>query len=212
VSDEEVFAAAHRATMRLAPADLTLAAIATEAGVTAAALAQRFGSKRSLLLALATKAAEGAGGVFDELRAAHGSPLAVVRAYADCLAGLAESPAVLARNLAYLQIDLTDPEFGALLAAQARTTRAALIDLLSAAVRARELTPRTDPRALARTVETVLSGSLLTWACYQEGPVGRWIRADLEAVVAPYCTPRRRRSTTRRRGATRIRSTARPSP
>jgi AcrR family transcriptional regulator len=44
VSDEEVFAAAHRATLRLAPSELTLAEIAAEAGVTAGALAQRFGS------------------------------------------------------------------------------------------------------------------------------------------------------------------------
>ena len=57
VSDEEVFAAAHRATNRLAPSELTLAEIAAEAGVTAGALAQRFGSKRELLLALARAAA-----------------------------------------------------------------------------------------------------------------------------------------------------------
>ena len=52
VSDEAVFAAAYRAMNRLGPGELTLAEIANEAGVTAGALVQRFGSKRALLLAL----------------------------------------------------------------------------------------------------------------------------------------------------------------
>ncbi len=52
-SDEEIFAAAHRIMSRLGPAQWTLADIAAEAGLTAGALVQRFGSKRGLLLALA---------------------------------------------------------------------------------------------------------------------------------------------------------------
>ena len=57
VSDDDVLAATHRAMARLGPGELTLAQIATEAGVTAGALAQRFGSKRALLLTLAERAA-----------------------------------------------------------------------------------------------------------------------------------------------------------
>jgi len=206
VSDDEVFAAAHRATMRLAPSELTLAAIAAEAGVTAGALAQRFGSKRQLLLALAEGAARGAGTFIAALRARHRSPLAAVRAYAVCMADLAQSPAALARNLAYLQIDLADPEFRALLAVQARATRAGLRALLTAAVAAGELLRSTDPRRLARTVETVLSGSLLTWAFSHERPAARWIRSDLEAVLAPYRRPRRRRRPRTRSGGRRVRA------
>ena len=91
VSDEQVFAAAHRATNRLAPSELTLAEIAKEAGVTAGALAQRFGSKRLLLLALARGAADSTGGFIAELKTAHKSPLAAVLAYAECMAQLAQS-------------------------------------------------------------------------------------------------------------------------
>ena len=61
VSDEEIFAATYRAMTRLGPGELTLAEIATEAGVTAGALSQRFGSKRQLLLDLAEGAAASAG-------------------------------------------------------------------------------------------------------------------------------------------------------
>ena len=191
VTDEEVFAAAHRATNRLAPSELTLAEIAAEAGVTAGALTQRFGSKRQLLLALAKGAAESTGDFIGQLRAAQRSPLAAVRAYAECMAGLAQSPAALARNLAYLQIDLADPDFREQLSVQARATRAGLRDLLEAAVSAGELKRGTDVATLARTVEVVVSGSLMTWAFYHEGPADRWIRDDVNAVLAPHLSKRR---------------------
>ena len=187
VSDEEVFAATHRATVRLAPSELTLAEIAAEAGVTAGALAQRFGSKRALLLALSRAAANASGDFLRQLRASHASPLGAVRAYAECMAGLAQSPAALARNLAYLQIDLADPEFREQLALHARTTRAGLRDLIDEAVAAGELRRDTDVAALARTVEITVSGALMTWAMYEdEGPADRWMRDAVDAVLAPY--------------------------
>ena len=186
VSDDEIFAAAHRATQRLAPSELTLAAIAAEAGVTAGALAQRFGSKRALLLALAKGAAESTGDFIAGLKARHTSPLAAVRAYAECMGQLAQSPAALARNLAYLQIDLADPDFREQLGVQTRATRAGLTDLLHAAVEADELDPTTDVESLARTVEVVVSGALMTWAFHQESSAEDWIRANVDAVIKPH--------------------------
>jgi hypothetical protein len=107
------------------------------------------------------------------------------------MAGLAQSPAALARNLAYLQIDLADPDFREQLSVQARATRAGLRDLLEAAVAAGELRRGTDVATLARTVEVVVSGSLMTWAFYHEGPADRWIRDDVNAVLAPHLSTRR---------------------
>lgn len=190
VSDQQVLAATYRAMQRLGPGELTLAAIAAEAGVTAGALAQRFGSKRALLLALAEGAAASAGELVRGMRPAHRSPLAAVRAYAECLAQLASTPAALARNLAYLQIDLTDPDFRAHLAVQGRATREALFELLQEAVAVGELARGTDPRAVARTVEVTLNGALLTWAFYREGTAARFLRRAVDAVLAPYL-PRR---------------------
>ena len=190
VSDDQVFAATHRAITRLAPSDLTLAEIAAEAGVTAGAIVQRFGSKRALLLALARAAAESTGDFIGQLRAAHRSPLAAIGAYAECMAGLAQSPAALARNLAYLQIDLADPDFRDQLSVQARATRAGLRGLLEAAIAAGELKRGTDATTLARTVEAIISGSLMTWAFYHEGPADRWIRDDVNAVLAPHLARR----------------------
>jgi AcrR family transcriptional regulator len=192
VSDNQLFAAAHAVMSRVGPRDLTLAAIAKEAGVTAAVLVQRFGSKRALLLALFEKYADAAGGIIADMAKQHASPLAALRAYADCMAGMAASPATLARNLAYLQIDLTDPDFRRHLLKQARATRAGLRRLVEVASAAGELVPNVKPAELARTIEAVLSGSMLTWGFYREGTAARWMRADLDSVLRPYLTRQRR--------------------
>jgi AcrR family transcriptional regulator len=185
-SDEQVFAAAQRVMMRVAPAQLTLARIAEEAGVTAGALVQRFGSRRGLMLALMAEFSRGAGDFFAQLRAAHPSPLAALRAYADGQARMADSPATLAHHLAYLQTDLTDPDMHAHLRAHAGETRAALRALLADAVAAGELAPGTEVDALTRAVQSVLSGSLFVWASHAEGTAAAWVRADLDAVLAPH--------------------------
>ena len=71
---------------------------------------QRFGSKRELLLKIAGQFSGSTAEMFAQLRTEHQSPLAAIRAYADCMAGMAATPESLFRNLSYLQIDLTDPE------------------------------------------------------------------------------------------------------
>lgn len=130
--------------------------------------------------------------MFEQLRAAHPKPLATLRAYAVCMADLASTPDVLSRNLAYLQIDLTDEAFRTHLLTNARATRREIESLLRAAVLAGELQKGVDPRRLARTIETVIGGSLMSWACYREGPAAAWIRQDLDAVLRPYLRRQRR--------------------
>jgi AcrR family transcriptional regulator len=191
-SDEQVFAATYRVMQRTGPVELTLAEIATEAGMTAGALVQRFGSKRGLLLALSDAYAASAGGLIEQLRAEHDSPLDALRAYVACMSGMAASPAALARNLAYLQNDLTDPELRKRLVKQARLVRAGLQQLIEEAVERRELSPSTDARQLTRTVEAVISGSMMTWAIYGEGTAARWMREEIDAVLSPYLAKRRR--------------------
>jgi len=186
VTDDDVFAATQRAMMRRGPQELTLADIAGEAGVTAGRLVQRFGSKRGLMLALSNRFGGGGEEIFAALRRSTPSPLGALREYASCMAGLAPTADALARNLAYLQIDLTDPEFRRNLLANARETRRQLEALVREAVAGGELVETTPVRQLARTVETVVSGALMTWACYQEGPAARWLAREVEAVLAPY--------------------------
>ncbi len=209
-SDEQVFAAVQRAMTKRGPHELTLADIATEAGVSPGRLVQRYGSKRALLLLLAERFARSAGPVFEELRAAHRHPLATLRAYAVCMADLAPTPEALSRNLAYLQTDLTDPDFRAYLLTNARATRREIESLLRAAVSEGELRRNVDIPGLARAIEAVIGGSLMTWACYREGSAATWIRRDLNAVLQAYVAPHRQPKASRSRRSGRRTTQGRP--
>jgi len=195
-SDAQIFAATHRAVSRLGPVKLTLAKVAAEAGVSPATLVQRFGSKRGLLLAFAANGSASSDEA-DVIRRKHSSPLEALAAYADCFAGLAPTPEVLANNLAFLQIDLVDPDFRKLADAAARSTRQEIRKFLDDAVKSGELLP-CDTVRLATAVAGMMNGSLLQWAIDREGDVKDRMRADLDTLLRPRrapgrTTPRRRR-------------------
>ncbi|HEX2203104.1 MAG TPA: helix-turn-helix domain-containing protein [Longimicrobium sp.] len=185
-----MFTAAARVMSRLGPAQLTLAEIAAEAGLTAGALVQRFGSKRDLLAAMMEPMAAATPGFFARLRVANRSPLAALRAYAACVAALGDPPGMFAHHLAWLQLDLADPVLHRHLRAQALATRAEIEALLRDAKAARELAGSVDEAALARAVEVTLSGSLMVWAVHQDGTAAERLREDLDALLRPYLAPR----------------------
>ena len=185
-SNEEIFAATQRIMARLAPGEWTLADIAAEAGLTAGALVQRFGSKRGLMVALTEAWSQSAPYFLEQIRDGSDSPLEALRVYADCMAELGQSPSVFAHHLSYLQLDLTDPELHKHVRAQSVASRAAIRALLDDAVAAGELRNDVDSERLARMVEVTLSGSLMTWAFYQDGDARSWMRNDLESVLQPY--------------------------
>jgi AcrR family transcriptional regulator len=192
-SDDDVFAATGRAMRRLGPAQLTLADIAEEAGLTAGALVQRFGSKRALLLALMEQFAGSASSTFAALRGAGGSPLATLYAYGECMAQMGETPDALAHNLSWLQQDLADPDFRRYLLAHARDSRREIQKLVDAAIATGELAKRVRAADLARAIEVTVGGSLMAWAVHQEGTASTWIRHDLEMLLEPHTNPRHRR-------------------
>jgi len=196
--DKDVFAALVRVMLRRGPAELTLREIAREAGVTAGALVQRFGSKRAMLLAHARRAAAAgdAGVTAPERRTS--SPLGTLRTAAGMYASLADSPRAAVRNLAYLLNDLGDPALRRHLLRMSRTARVWYEQLLTEAIAAGELHGVTDVRPLARLIEATLRGSFLSWALYREGAAADWLREDLDGVLRPYLRGRdnrRRRRT-----------------
>ena len=83
-------------------------------------------------------------------------------------------------------IDLTDPDFRRHLVKHARATRLELQKLIKEAIDAKELSPHTNAKQLARTIEAVVAGSMLSWAFNQEGTAAKWMRQDLDAVLKPY--------------------------
>jgi len=197
-SDEEILAATARVMQRRSPTQLTLADVAKEAGVVPATLIQRFGTKRGLLLAVCSTAPGAVAEQFAAARARHKSPLkALIELYADCTA-FAPTPEAMANGLAYLQIDLIDPGFHAITLAQFRALREQTRMLLDQAVAARELR-KCDTAKLARLIQHLNGGAMLSWAVYREGSVASWVRSDLLALLRPYLPvhgtrPRKRRA------------------
>ena len=185
-TDEDIFNAAMRAMSRFGPSQLTLSHVATEAGLTAGALVQRFGSKRRLLLALMERYSRSARAMFDALRAAATTPLGAIHAYARCMAQMGETPDALAHHLAWLQQDLTDPDFRKYMLVQARATRRELQRLVREARDAGELRGPLDVAAIARAVEVTIAGSLMSWAVHQEGTAAAWVRHDVDAALRPW--------------------------
>src|SRR5215471_18672491 len=179
--DADVFAALVRVMHHRGPAELTLREVAAEAGVTAGALVQRFGSKRAMVLAHARYAAvTGDTGV--ALPAPQtSSPLESLRSVTTLYAELAGSPRAALRNLAYLHNDLADPVLRRHLLRMSRAARAYYEQLVADCVAAGELRADTDVRTLARSIEVTLGGSFLAWTLYREGSAAQWLRKDLEA-------------------------------
>lgn len=174
---------------RVEPDKLTLALVGQEAGITAGALVQRFGSKLGLMRAFTARFAGGAEEMLQYMRSKAGSPLGALEAYASSVAGMAESPATLAHHLAYLQMDLTDPEMFAHVREHAVATRQALVRWIEEAIRAGDLRRDTDALSLARLVHATASGSMLGYAFFREGTPDQWVRQDLAIALGPYRTP-----------------------
>ena len=91
----------------------------------------------------------------------------------------------MANHLAFLQIDLSDPEFHQLALAYTTTVREEIKRLLDAAVEAGEL-EATDTSRLAQGVQTTHSGARITWAIYRKGRLDAWLRRELDTLLAPY--------------------------
>lgn len=201
VEDAEIFAATARAVGRLGPMRLTLADVAREAGLTAAALVHRFGSRRGLLLAFAEQGPAAVDDCFVAVRAAHASPLAALVAAATDMAEHVQSPEELVNSIAFLQIDLSDADFRKPALAHSKQVLAGYEALIRDAIDAGELV-ECDVPALARAIQAITGGSLINWAIHREGRVAPFVRRDLDTLLRPFsrAAPAARSS---RRGARR---------
>lgn len=186
-TDQEILAAAFRAIARLGPARLTLGDVAGEAGVTAASLVQRFGSKRDLLLAAAADVAGGHVYIFHGLRQTHRSPLAALLGLADAMCVMGSTPDEVAHSLAFLQMNVNDAAFLAPARASALGMREGIRALIRDAIAAGELR-KCDSLRLARALHAALNGSILDWVIHREGSMTSWVRRDLKMVLDPYRT------------------------
>jgi AcrR family transcriptional regulator len=185
IDDAAILEAAGRIISRHGPAKFTLADVAGEVGLSAATLVQRFGSKRGLMLALARSARDAVDACFDAVRSSNPSPLAAVLAAGTEMTRYVTSPEEMSNHLAFLQTDLSDPDFYAVMFENSRRIIAGYRRLLDDAVAARELVP-CDTARLARAVDALAGGSLIGWAVYREGTAEAWVRYDLNTLLQPY--------------------------
>lgn len=170
---------------KFGPVRLTLAHVAKEAGISPATIMQRFGSKRNLLLAVANSGTEFIDDCFVALRQQNDSAIAALIAGATQMAEQTTNAEELAHHLAFLQIDVTDPDFHRPLLVMSEKTLAGYRRLLDEAVEAGELRP-CDTERLARAITATGSGSLINWGIFQEGRAAAWVREDLETLLQPY--------------------------
>ena len=185
IADEKIIEAAAKVIGRVGPGNLTLADVGKAAGLSAATLVQRFGSKRGLLLAMAASAAESMDACFDMVRAAHPSPLSALVAAATDITRYFDTPEEVANHLAFLQMDLSDPDFHRLMVISSRKTLEGYRRLLRDAVDAGELV-ECDTQRLARAINAICGGSLIQWAVFKQGTAVAWVREDVDTVLAPY--------------------------
>jgi AcrR family transcriptional regulator len=193
--------ATHRVVTRLGPS-LTLADVAKEAGVSAATLVQRFGSKRGLLLAFASLAAEGTDEEYAAIRHKYPDPLDAIREVVRCFAQMAPSPEAVSNALAFLQVDLSDPEFHAYALAQAKATLIEMKKILDDGVKNGQLV-KCDTARLAFALNAMIGGAMVSWAVVREGTAVETMQQAVDTLIRPYLAPaaikRRSRATRTRR-------------
>jgi AcrR family transcriptional regulator len=185
ISDDAILDATARAISSVGPSRLTLAAVAREAGVAPPTLLQRFGSKRALLLAFTVRASAELEAHFDAAKAEHSSPLEALYGVLLAMASGIRTPEELSRHLAFLQLELGDPEFHQHTRDHATTMRREIRGLLRAAVEAGELSSGNVSR-LADAVHVTYNGALITWAILRRGSLAGHLRSELEFLLEPY--------------------------
>jgi AcrR family transcriptional regulator len=186
IEDAVILRAAADLIGKLGLARLTLAGVAQQVGLVPGTLVQRFGSKRGLLLALAASAAKDADALLEQVRAEHTTALSALEGLVLAPWAVMTTPETYANHLAFLCVDLTDPEFHPHALAVHEAQGRAVTAELNRAVATGELRAGTDVAGLARTVQAVTAGAGLMWALDREGSLPDRTRAELRAVLAPY--------------------------
>ncbi|MEV4461522.1 TetR/AcrR family transcriptional regulator [Microbispora sp. NPDC049633] len=186
VDDSVILRAAAEVIGRVGPAGLTLAAVADEVGLVPGTLVQRFGSKRGLLVALARQSAHEAEAHHERRRQGCPSPLEALLALAEESMALMDTPERFANHLAFLCMDLTDPQLHEHALAMHEAQRRAILALLDEAVAAGELRTGADTAALAESVQSLIAGTGLTWALDRRGTLPERLRRAVTALLSPH--------------------------
>ncbi len=187
VDDNTILEAAFRVISKIGPDRVTLADVGAEAGLSAATLVQRFGSKRELMLSILRHACQAADARFLTAMTSHESPLESLFLAAIDRVDPREGPQMVANRLAFYLTSLDDPEFYALALGNSNTAVAGYKRMVEMAIEAGELTEGPlDAEQLAQMIHTVMTGSILTWTVSRQGSLRGKMRRDLDVALRPY--------------------------
>jgi AcrR family transcriptional regulator len=183
IDDERLLAAAQQVQFEVGPAAVTLQRVADRAGVSAATLIKRFGSKQQLFLALNRRWVEGIRPGLATAEAGCATPLARLRAAALWGFEDLDSPANTANELAALALDLQDDQMRALLAQGWLIIEEHLTELAREAIAAGQLGPGYPAGQIARILLAAGEGTRITWCVRPVGSLVARAQADIDAVL-----------------------------
>jgi AcrR family transcriptional regulator len=189
IDDERLLAAAQKLLYEVGPGAFTLQRVAERAGVSAATLIKRFGSKQQLFLALNRRWVDS---ILPGLQAAEAdcaSPLARLRAAALWGFDDLDSPANTANQLATLALDLQDDAMRELLAEGWLTFEDHLAELAADAIAAGQLGSRRPAEQVARILLAAAEGTRITWCVRPLGSLVARAQADIDVVLSSLAAP-----------------------
>lgn len=196
VEDSAILEAAVTVLGRIGPERMTLADVGEEAGLSAATLVQRFGSKRDLLLSTLKFTTDGLEQRFSNAMTSSDSPLEALFAAAMNRVPVV-APSQMANMLSFYLSDLGDPDFHALAVENSTRATAGFKRLLDQAVAEGELSASyVDTSELAKTIYSLVMGTLVTWAVSGEGTYRANIRNELDILMRPFRRGPRKASVT----------------
>jgi AcrR family transcriptional regulator len=186
VEDSTILAAAVNVLRRIGPERMTLADGGEAAGLSAATLVQRFGSKRDLMLSVLKFTTDGLEHRFETAISNSESPLEAIFAAAMDRAPSA-GPEEVANVLAFYLSDFGDPDFRSLALENSRKAIAGFKRMLDEAVAEGEIAESyIDTTQLAETIYSLMMGTLLTWTVSGEGTYRAKIRNELDVLLRPF--------------------------
>jgi AcrR family transcriptional regulator len=182
MSDDAIYLAGLQVLAVHGSDGITLSRVAQILGVTPAAVRQRFGSKRGLLVEMSKRRVEQTELRFSAARAAFSSPLeALQAAFVGEMDQIGE-PQQIANAFSAYTDNIGDPEMRAAFATELAAMERHIGELLNEAVACGEL----DRPVTAQLVSTVLAaveGTMLIWAIAPRGDIKARIREAVEVTL-----------------------------
>ena len=182
MSDDAIYLAGLQVLAVHGSDGITLSRVAQILGVTPAAVRQRFGSKRGLLVEMSKRRVEQTELRFSAARAAFSSPLeALQAAFVGEMDQIGE-PQQIANAFSAYTDNIGDPEMRAAFATELAAMERHVGELLNEAVACGEL----DRPVTAQLVSTVLAaveGTMLIWAIAPRGDIKARIREAVEVTL-----------------------------